>query len=105
MSIFDIFRKAYKAALPERTVDDLTLQGLADMPEGALRILIDRATADQLVVLIPKLRAAEKNERALCIADKGNKDLHLANVVKLAEGARRATQEWAARKQVERAAA
>jgi hypothetical protein len=90
MGIFDFFRKAGRAVLPERTVADISVQGLCDLPENSLRTMIHHTPLGQMDSLQHLLRQAKELEEARMTADKENKDLHVQNVIKLARAIREA---------------
>jgi hypothetical protein len=95
MGIFDFLRRAVRAVLPERTIADVTVQGLCDMPEGSLMVMIHHASLEEIEQLLRSLRQAKDLEDARRTADKANQDLHIQNVLKLARAIRAATERWA----------
>lgn len=84
MGIFSWIKGAYNTALPERTLDDITAAGLADMPEEKIELMIYRFTAEEIPLFLSKARDASALEKNNAVADKANKDLHVQNVLKLA---------------------
>jgi hypothetical protein len=84
MGIFSFIKGAVNTALPERTLDDITAAGLADMPEEKIELLVYRLNAEELPLFLAKARDASMLEKNNRIMDKANDALHTQNVIKLA---------------------